>query len=91
MKSVTAFHSRQTARGSSIGLTGDAMVPTLQQQLRSTLGDNVTVLKAIGVTIATDGQLTADRTADQRAGEQSGCGFQPLQRRPRLGTAWMPR
>jgi flagellar capping protein FliD len=31
--------------------------PTLQQQLRSTLGDNVTILKAIGVTIATDGQV----------------------------------
>ena len=38
------------------------MVRTLQQQLRSTLGDNVIDLKAIGVTIATDGQLTADST-----------------------------
>ena len=36
------------------------MVRSLQQQLRSTLGDSVTDLKAIGVTIATDGQLTSD-------------------------------
>ena len=38
------------------------MVRTLQQQLRSMLGNNVTDLNAIGVTIATDGQLTLDST-----------------------------
>ena len=63
MKTVTAFTpGKNGIAGSSSALTGDAMVRTLQQQLRSTLGDNVIDLKAIGVTIATDGQLTADRT-----------------------------
>ncbi len=63
MKTVTAFTpGTQGTAGSSSALTGDAMVRSLQQQLRSTLGDNVIDLKAIGVTIATDGQLTADST-----------------------------
>ena len=63
MKSVTAFTPGSDGdAGSSSALTGDAMVRTLQQQLRSMLGNNVTDLNAIGVTIATDGQLTLDST-----------------------------
>lgn len=61
MKTVTAFTpGKDGTAGTSSALTGDAMVRSLQQQLRSTLGDNVIDLKAIGITIATDGQLTSD-------------------------------
>lgn len=61
MKSVTAFMPGKDGNaGSSSALTGDAMVRNLQQQLRSMVGDSVVGLSAIGVSIAKDGQLTAD-------------------------------
>ena len=41
-------------------LTGDAMVRGLQQQLRSQVSGSVTELKALGVSIATDGSLSFD-------------------------------
>jgi len=41
-------------------LTGDAMVRGLQQQLRSQVSGSVTELKALGVSIATDGTLSFD-------------------------------
>lgn len=46
----------------SSALTGDAMVRGLQQQLRGMLSSNVTALKDIGMTIATDGTLAMDNS-----------------------------
>lgn len=57
LKSSSAYNAdTQTASA----LTGDAMVRGLQQQMRSQVSGSVTELKALGVTIGTDGTLSFD-------------------------------
>ena len=59
LKSSSSYNAdTQTASA----LTGDAMVRGLQQQMRSQVSGSVTELKALGVTIATDGSLSFDAT-----------------------------
>ncbi len=59
LKSASSYNAdTQTASA----LTGDAMVRGLQQQMRSQVSGSVTELKALGVTIATDGTLSFDAT-----------------------------
>ncbi len=61
LKSTSAFTpGTKGESGSSSALTGDSMVRTLQQQLRTLIGNNVTDLKELGVTIAKDGILSLD-------------------------------
>ena len=59
LKSATAYNS---TTNTASALTGDAMVRGLQQQLRGQLSPNVNELKALGITLATDGTLTLDST-----------------------------
>ncbi|HAL23766.1 MAG TPA: flagellar protein, partial [Stenotrophomonas sp.] len=59
LKSATAYNSETNTASA---LTGDAMVRGLQQQLRGQLSPNVNELKALGITLATDGTLTLDST-----------------------------
>lgn len=59
LKSATAYDS---TTNTASALTGDAMVRGLQQQLRGQLSPNVNELKALGITLATDGTLTLDST-----------------------------
>ena len=57
LKSSSAYNAdTQTASA----LTGDAMVRGLQQQLRGQVSSSVGELKALGVSIATDGSLSLD-------------------------------
>ena len=59
LRSVSSYNAdTQTASA----LTGDSMVRNLQQQLRSMVGGNSYELKALGISIATDGTLSLDST-----------------------------
>jgi len=59
LKSSSAYNAdTQTASA----LTGDAMVRGLQTQMRSQVSGSVTELKALGVSIGTDGTLSFDAT-----------------------------
>ncbi|HYG05659.1 MAG TPA: flagellar filament capping protein FliD [Stenotrophomonas sp.] len=57
LKSSSAYNADT---GTASALTGDAMVRGLQQQMRSQVSGSVTELKALGVSIATDGSLSFD-------------------------------
>lgn len=57
LKSSSAYN---TATNTASALTGDSMVRGLQQQLRNLVSSNVTELKALGISIATDGTLSLD-------------------------------
>lgn len=59
LKSVSSYDSTtQTASA----LTGDSLVRTLQQQLRSQISSNTTDLKALGITVDKDGVMSFDST-----------------------------
>jgi len=60
LKSTSSYDS--TTRTAS-ALTGDSLVRTLQQQLRSQVSGNVTGLKELGVTVNKDGVMAFDATA----------------------------
>jgi len=64
LKSSSAYNA-DTQKASA--LTGDAMVRGLQQQMRSQVSGSVTELKALGVTIATDGSLSFDASKFEAA------------------------
>ncbi|HET6397064.1 MAG TPA: flagellar filament capping protein FliD [Pseudoxanthomonas sp.] len=57
LRSTSAYNA-ETGRASA--LTGDAMVRGLQQQLRGMVGGYASELKALGVSIATDGTLSVE-------------------------------
>ncbi|MFC6842170.1 flagellar filament capping protein FliD [Xanthomonas theicola] len=67
---VTAYNAANTVLKSSSAydaaakkgsaLTGDAMVRGLQQSLRKQVGDNVSELKALGITITKEGVMSLD-------------------------------
>ncbi len=59
LKSSSAYNA-DTQKASA--LTGDAMVRGLQTQLRSQVSGSVSQLKALGVSIGTDGSLSFDGT-----------------------------
>lgn len=64
LKSSSAYNAdTQTASA----LTGDAMVRGLQTQLRSQVSGSVSELKAMGVSIGTDGSLSFDATKFETA------------------------
>lgn len=57
LKSTSAYNSTtQTASA----LTGDSLVRSLQQQLRSQVSDNVTDLKSLGITVDKTGVMSFD-------------------------------
>ena len=64
LKSTSSYDS--TTRTAS-ALTGDALVRTLQQQLRGQVSGNVTGLKELGVTIDKAGVMSFDATAFDKA------------------------
>ncbi|WP_374013923.1 flagellar filament capping protein FliD [Pseudoxanthomonas koreensis] len=57
LRGVSAYDP-ETRRASA--LTGDSMVRGLQQQLRSALGEHSFELRAMGLTVATDGTLSLE-------------------------------
>ena len=64
LKSSSAYNATSN---SAAALTGDSLVRGLQQQMRNLVSGNVTDLKALGVSIATDGTLTLDGGAFDKA------------------------
>ncbi len=64
LKSTSAYNATSN---SAAALTGDSLVRGLQQQLRNLLSGNVSELKALGVSIATDGTLSLDGGAFDKA------------------------
>jgi len=59
LKSSTAYNA-DTKTAST--LTGDALIRSLQQQLRNSVSANLTDLKALGITLDKDGVMTFDGT-----------------------------
>ncbi len=64
LKSSSAYNATSN---SAAALTGDSMVRGLQQQLRNLVSSNVADLKTLGVSIATDGTLSLDSGAFDKA------------------------
>lgn len=68
----SSSYNKDTKQASA--LTGDSMVRTLQNQLRNLVGgNNVSDLKALGISVAKDGVLSFDASSyDKSAAEQPG-------------------